>query len=294
MPFLRSLNRFLNLYRYTLKSVFSLGVWLPLLGFVAVSVLALLAFVSEPGERMYALVISYLKVVHQVLSSIGVSPISIEGHSHYPAHYFLLPTHYDWGRFLVGLALEGLALGLAARAFARRFLGGRFSHRLPAFSLSAWGRLIGAWVIMYLVVSVCAYGLSELLQDVLMGSPRRVQFFELGLFVLSTALLAPLAYTIPILGISFEGWNSLRFALGNSWRLFVRFPFTTFLLVFIPSFLFTYPPTWMVSPSSGFAMKLRPEVMVYLLIAVTVGNALLNFFYLGTTVKLLLEESDTF
>ena len=302
MPFLRSLNLFVELYRATFRQLFSFSVWWPLLLFAAGSVLALLGLTNYLNPALYAIYNPFLQMMGSVSAALGIgADVSVQ-FSHYPAHFRLLPGQFEWVKLPVALLFEGIAIALTARGFARRYvasgIGARTSandeKRLPELNLSSWLRIASIWLFIYLLISVVAYTLPHVFDTWLHGSPRRGQIFDLGLFTLTSGLIAPFVYAFPLFGTGVSpGADAPGFieALKMSVRLFGRRPLMSLLLVLLPSFLFTYPLTWAVSPSAGFATKLQPELMVYLLVALIVGNMLVNFLYSGAATRLILEET---
>jgi len=302
MPFLRSLNLFVELYRAPLRQFFSFSVWWPLALFAGVSVLALLGLVNYLQPALYAMYHPFLQAMGNMSEALGGGANVTTQFSHYPAHFRLLPGQFEWVKLPVALLFEGVAIAVTARGFARRFA--RFAsdsatapentNRFPRLTVVSWLKIAGVWLLMYVLISAVAYSLPHLFDTWLSGSPRRAQLFDLGLFTLTTALIAPFVYAFPLFGIGARSDGTspgFMDALRMSLTLFGRHPIMSLLLVLAPSFLFTYPLIWAVSPSAGFATKLQPELMVYLLIALIGGNMLVNFLFSGAATRLIYEET---
>ncbi len=299
MPFLRSLNRFTGLFQFALRHLFSIGVWWPLFAFASLTgvVLIGLSYYTEPV--LYSILNPYLQAMGKFTAQIGISPDFSTQFSHYPAHFRLLAGQFEWVKLPIALLLEGIAIALTARAFARRLLsqgaaGGR-ARTLPQFSFASWMKIVLIWLAIYLLISAAAYSMTILLSSWLNGSPRRAQALDLGLFTLTNIIITPFVYVFPLFGIGTSKEHrlpSLIEALSRSWSLFKSYPITSLLIVLLPSLIFVYPLTWAVSPSSGFASKLQPEFTMFLLLGLVAGNFLVNFLYAGATAKLILEESS--
>ncbi|MBN4057091.1 hypothetical protein JYU19_02145 [bacterium AH-315-J21] len=297
MPFLRSLNKFADLYRFIFKNIFSLGVWWPLLLLAGCSVIVLIGLVNYTEPALYAIVNPFLKAVGSMTSVLGISPDFSEQFSHYPGHFRLLAIQFEWAKLPVALLLEGLTIMLAARAFARRSLGRTGNSDvalLPHLDFVTWMRIVFVWFVIYLLIVSIAYSLPSLFETWLYASPRRAQIFDIGLFTVTNILIAPFVYAFPLFGVGVDSKHnspSITGALKRSVQLFRMYPFISVFIVLLPSFLLVYPLTWAVSPSAGFAAKLQPELMAYLLGGLIVGNMLVNLFYAGAAAKLILDEN---
>ncbi len=299
MPFLRSLNRFTGLFQFALRHVFSIGVWWPLLIFSGMTAVVLLGLSYYTEPALYAILNPYLQAMGKFTAQLGISPDFSSQFSHYPAHFRLLAGQFEWTKLPVALLLEGVAIALTARAFANRLLNsGPLSDRhvvLPQFGFGAWMKIVLIWFLIYLLISAAAYSVTSMLGPWLNGSPRRAQAMDLALFTLTNIIITPFVYVFPLFGIGTDAERrlpSLIEALSRSWGLFKRYPITALSLVLLPSFIFVYPLTWAVSPSSGFASKLQPEFTIFLLLGLVAGNFIVNFLYAGATAKLILEESS--
>ncbi|HSG99966.1 MAG TPA: hypothetical protein VLB27_07955, partial [candidate division Zixibacteria bacterium] len=190
----------------------------------------------------------------------------------------------------IGMFLESLVIGLLARVYARRLSPHDHPVEPGGLGVGQWLKLAAVWLGIYLLVSAVTYLSYDMFSDWLSGSPRRIAAFEFGLFALAHVLLAPFALAMPLLGIAEQGKASLGFALGESLRIFGRHPLLTFVLVLIPAALLTYPLIWAYSPGAGLIYKLKPEVTLYLLLALAIANSLVALLYTGTVTRLALEE----
>lgn len=292
MPFLRSLNHFFGLYRATFRRLLVWRVWSALTLYAALSALVLVALLYYLNPLVYSLMRPYLQGVGSLVAGLGIAPNLLEQFSHYPAHFYLMPSQYEWAKLPLALLFEGLALSFAARAFAESYLGVERNSSFAVSVLGLWLQTAAIWAIMYLIISALSYALPELVAEWLKGSPRRLQVFEFILFSASILAITPLVYAIPSLATATgrDRWTNLGGALLRSLRLFGRYPFSSFLLIYLPALLFAYPLVWAVSPNSGLTVKLKPEMTFVLLLVTIVGNLFWNLLYVGAATRLAIEE----
>ena len=286
MAIILGINRYINLYRATLSQFFHWSIWWPLLVFGGLNILLLYTFTHYPDPVAHAVLQPYLTVMNNLVSALGIADNTVTAFSHYPQLYYLLPTQFEWGRFALGAVLEGLALALCARAFARLYNGG--ASKWPTIGFRLWIVLVGIWLCVYILLSAVTYAIPTIFHEWLMGSPRRMQLFDFGLFCLNLIVYATVAYAIPIVSLRrVRAWEAAKMSV----RLFLRFPVMSFAILFIPSLIFSYPLNWSISGAAGIIGRLQPEVSAYLLGALVVADVVVSYFYVGAVIRLILDET---
>jgi hypothetical protein len=119
------------------------------------------------------------------------------------------------------------------------------------------------------------------------GSPRRELLFELGFLPLIYTIVLSFCFSI-IPSIALFGDNILK-AIRRSVRILFRRPLTVFLLS-----LFVLILPVLISAATGRAdvvvEKFKPELVYWLLVVGLGVDVLVNFFWMGSAVGLLIEE----
>lgn len=276
MGIVSGINRFVRLWIDSLKQLGSGKIWLLLLALFGINWLVLYAHYDFLSPMFYGIISLWT-------SLFGEQPAG--GFTHYPGHFLLLPYFFGWAKTVVSVIIEGVVLGLVALYFYRRYLraegesAGRFTGRLAA-------KLIGAWLLFNILILATGQLLPTIFESVLVGSPRRQAAFTFGLMPLVfIVLLALFLYVIPAL-IVFR--DSLFGAFGRSLRIFVRNPFTSFflalLIMLLPlGFSLLNDPQTIVS-------KFNPELVYWLLFGGLIADLFANYFWMGTTTRLLVSE----
>jgi len=279
----QNVNRLFGLYAIAWRQIRRVSYWWPLLLLITVSGVALTLFGNYTSAFPYAILTPYLRLMNALVESLGIAPNTLTGFSHYPQLFMLLPTQFEWGRVLIGVVFEGAVIALTARAIAR----GSAAPVSGRFGATRWIVCAGLWFVTYALLSAVTYTLPEWFAGWHTGSPRRTLALEFALFAANIAILAPLAYAIPLVGL--RDYGPVR-AILASLRMFWRHRATTFFLLFLPSLAFTYPLTVAISPSAGLTTRLQPEIVVWLLAALIIMNALVTFIYVAGVTQLTRES----
>lgn len=276
MGIVSGINRFIRLWIDTLKQVGAGKIWLALIALFGINWLVLYAHYDFLSPLFYNVVTAWT-------SLFGEQPAG--GFTHYPGHFLLLPYFFGWAKTLVSVLIEGIVLGLVAMLFYRRYLdadgegAGRFTGGLML-------KLVGAWLIFNVLVLAAGQLLPSLFEPFLAGSPRRQAAFSYGLMPLVFVVLLTLfLYVIPSL-IVFR--DSLFGAFGRSLRIFMRNPFTSFflaLLILILPLAFS-----LLNSPETIVSKFNPELVYWMLLGGLVADLLANYFWMGTTTRLLVSE----
>ncbi|MDF1543900.1 MAG: hypothetical protein P1R58_02220 [bacterium] len=279
MSALASVNRFIGLFVDSLARLFSGRIWALLAGYFVVQAFLLYAFYDFTSPLFYA-------PVRWWISLFGDQ--AAIGFTHYPGQFRLLPYFSGWAKFYVGLLLEGLVLGLVARQFALYFVGEeRLPENRPKVSAKLWLNLSLGWLVINGLIVIAATLLPDLLQNQIMGHPRRELLFEFlllpSLFVVITALFL---FVIPIQIV--QGIGFLR-AVSRSFRLFLENPINT---LFMSGLILSGPilVSFVTSRPSVIVERFRPEMVFWVLLAGLAMEMVANFLWMGSTVKFLSDE----
>jgi hypothetical protein len=286
MSVVNNINLFISVIFETIRRVGWGRIWLLLLGYFGLQFLVLLAHWKFLSPVFYSPVIAWLHVVNSLpefLLAPGAAPLF----THYPDHYIVLPTIYNWGKLAVALLFEGLVMGGAAILFRNAFFLADGDRPLPLRdAFRHWPKLLAVWLILNFVIMAVNIGLPMLLGDLLSSNPRRQLVFEFGLIPLIYAFVLGMFYftfpSIVIMGDSVFG------AIVRSFRVFVRRPFASFfmaLMVLVMPLLMSS----MASRSHDIIQKFQPELVVFLLMAGLFVEMVAYFFWAGTSTKYLLE-----
>jgi hypothetical protein len=279
MSWLDRINQFLTLFSWIPSG--GLGhwrAWLPLLALFFVNWLMLYAhreFVHAP----------FYGILHPWVQLIGGN--NAAAFTHYPQQYFLLPNLFSWAKLLVGVGFEGLMLGLVARALHRTYASGRGSGGGRSV-VSLWGHLIIIWLALNGLNMIVGYLMPSLLAPLING-PRRLLAFSFGLMPFCFTLIFSLfLFAIPSAVANGEG--AFR-SMGRSLRLFGRRPFMCFFvamaILFVPLLLGS-----ILNQPVQVADRFRPELIYWLLVISLACELVANFFWMGTTIRFLVEPED--
>jgi hypothetical protein len=209
---------------------------------------------------------------------------------HYPGHFLHLPYFYGWARLVLSVIFEGLFLGTVAHLFARAFardsldLKGSFGAQVRM-----WGHLVLAGVVLHGFLTAAFMWLPELFAPWLYGSPRMTLGFQLVVLpAVYVVILALFFYTIPSIALY---RLPVHRGIWRSLKLVIRRPLTSLFL----SFAVVIVPVMvaaLVSRPDMIVRELRPEVIFWLLAAGLAADLVSNFFWMGTSTRLLLAEES--
>ncbi|HWR81922.1 MAG TPA: hypothetical protein VN285_01320 [Candidatus Deferrimicrobium sp.] len=274
-----SINRFIGLFIETSKQFGRWRIWLVLLGLFFLNWLTLYAHLKFYSPLLYGPMHLWTSLFDDVQAT---------GFTHYPDHYLLLPHFFGWAKFWLGLLAEGAVLGAVALMFYDGYQRSSADRRFSARAvLSSWIHLVAAWLIINGLIMVANLWLPEILQSWLAFSPRRIKAFRFGLLPLVyIVILAVFFYTIPRVAAFRE---NIITALKRSLWLFLRNPITTFCLSFIVLVVPAYVAV-LSGQSADIVTKFKPELVYWLLLGGLLVDVLVSFFWMGTAVRLLVDE----
>jgi hypothetical protein len=208
---------------------------------------------------------------------------------HYPNNLFVLRGALGQADLPLSLLLGPLTLGAAAVAFAA-FYAGRRERLGTAF------RWAGASYLPLLCVvaltTVLAQGAARLplalwghLAD---DSPNRFRLVRLATVAVVLAIQSLFVYAIPSIA---AGRTRLAPAVAGSFRLALRQPVTTYLVVAVPA-AFELLPAWLARKSDVIAMRLSPEFLMVVMLVWVAVILLANYAVVGAATRLYVHSTE--
>jgi hypothetical protein len=274
------LNWMTEIYLTVLKSFVKIKLWLPFFLYAVMQFLLL------------AVCVSY---VNPILHSILVPLVSLLGEgkndffSHYPGLYLMLPTVFQWGKLILGVIFEGLAAGATAVLFMRLYRPEDGKERIALrTAFSKWPQLLITWTIITAVLIVINLLLPKIFSGLLLGSPRRINMFDIFMRIFTIFIYAIFVYAVPAIIV---GSKSIWGAFKLSFSFFGRFPIFSFFLIFIP-YLLIWPISYLSANADSIVSKFSPELVFYILLAGIVVDMIVNFVVTGAIVKILIDEKS--
>ena len=210
------------------------------------------------------------------------------GFTHYPGHFLTLPYFFGWAKFYAGILVEGAVLGAVALMFYYSYIrGAEKEEKTVSNIVYMWFQLILAWLVINGIILLVNVKLPELLHNVLFGSPRRIFVFtnmvQPFLYVLTVAFSF---FAIPLIAL-----RQVSFARGllESLKIFLKHPIMSFFLaltvMLIPLLL-----NLIAGQQDTIVAKFRPELIYWLLFFGLLVDMVVNFFWMGTAVRYIIEE----
>jgi len=281
MSIVLGINRLIGLFIDSLKQLGKGRILLWLLLYFVIDLLILEAHYYFTSPMLYGIMSAWTSLFPEQ---------QVTGFSHYPGHFIMLPYFFEWGKLAVGLIVEGMLLGAAAILFYESYVDvpkeDRFKFR---DILPSWIHLIIAYLIMNGFLVAISYIVPGLFSDWLAASPRRILFFNWivmpGIYIIIVSLFF---YMIPSIAVYRD--NVLQ-ALGRSLKTFLKNPITTFVMVFI-----ILAGSIIISNILSNPVKLvdnfKPEIVYWVLLGGLIVEFFMHFFWMGTTVRLLVDEEE--
>lgn len=279
MGFLASINRYIGLMIDAIKQVARGRVWLILGAYLVVQWLLLYSHYQFTSPLFHSFIDFWTRLWNESMAS---------AFSHYPGHFLFLPYFFGWAKFLLGILVEGLVLGLVARQFWLAMAGDREGGlKLPRMSLFMWLQLMGGWLLINGLILAIGNYLPGQIIPLLDDSPRRILAFELVVLpFIDMILFAFLFYLIPAIAVF--GDNLFK-ALGRSVRMFLSSPFLTILLagtVLVGPVLISFAS----GRSNEIIEKFHPELVYWLLFVGLIVDLLANFLWMSSSVRQLSDD----
>ncbi len=279
MGLVDTINLFFTLLLDTLRQLGRWRIWLLLGLYFALLVTVLYAHYAFLLPIFYPVVKAWVQLV---ASPLGLNP---EPFFHYPGHFYFLGQYFGWAKLLIGIFVEGIILGTLAMLFVDVFSENGDSRLSDAFRRARplWLQLAIAWIVLNALTTVLGLVIPDLIQNKLY-SPKRVFIFSALLMPgFLTLVIAPFFYSIAAVAV--KRVNALS-AIGLSFRLFFRKPFTTLVFTvlvvsgpMIISIINTY--------SDRVVSTFRPELMYWIILGGLVIEMVANFLWIGIAARYL-------
>lgn len=278
MGFLGNINLFISLVIDGFKQFGRGKAWLVLFGYFLISWWLLYFHTGVDSPVLSGSVLGWAYLFDAQRAEIF---------SHYPAHYILLPYFFGWAKFILGIFIEGLVLGLAtiyiydAQSGTKTLSKGSF--------VSRWISMSAGWLILNGLIMIVSLQLPPLAQNWTHGSPRRELFFEFGVMGFVFIVIMTLFMMI-IPSVAIKGENVLK-AFMRSLRIFRKMPLTLFLysifLLFIPIII-----SGIGGRSAEIVKKFHPEFVYWILFIGLIVNIFVGFFWSAAAARIMTDESD--
>ncbi len=281
MSIVDSINRLFSLFLDTFRQIPRGKIWVWLLIYFLIDWLVLYVLYDFTSPVFYGIV--------KLWTSLFSEQQAV-GFSHYPGHFILLPHFYDWAKLAVGVIFEGLFLGAAALLFYENYVRidpeDKFSFKTL---MPSWIHLILAFIIVNAVLVGINLVAPMFLREWLAGSPRRILLFEWvlmpGIFTFVLALFFFMFASVVIYR------DNVIQALSRSLRVFIHNPVTTYILagmvIAMPIIIAN-----VTSNTTKLVQNFTPEIIYWLLVLGLVIDIIVHFIWMGTSVRLLVEEEE--
>jgi hypothetical protein len=280
MIFLNKLNRLLELYTFGLRYLLRPKNWWPFFVYFLLQLILLLILVNFANRYIY----SWLEPVIGLL--IGSEQAG--AFSHYPGLYLFLPFIFQILKLIPGVIFEAVAVGLTVVLFIESYHGTSETGYRYSDVYSRWLQLVLTWVPITAILFAINWFAPQILKPLLVGSPRRMMIFEIGLPLFTVFVYALFVYAVPAVIVYRINFIA---ALGKSLKLFVRQPlFTIFLTLIanvIPAVLY-----YLVGKSNVIVADFAPELVSYLLFVTIIIDMIIYIIFIGALTRFLIEEKE--
>jgi hypothetical protein len=208
---------------------------------------------------------------------------------HYPNNLFALRPALGQADLPLSMLLGPLTLGAAAVVFAA-FYAGRRERLGTAF------RWAGVSYLPLLSVAVLTTALAQgaarlplaLWGGLAEDSPTRFRLVRFGTVAAVLALQSLFVYVIPSIA---AGRMRLGPAVAGSFRLALRQPVTTYLIVAVPAAL-ELLPAWLARKSDVIAVRLAPEFLAVVMLVWIAVILLANYAVVGAATRLFVHSTE--
>jgi len=275
---LQGVNTYIGIFADTFKYFNRGKAWLWLLVIFVVEGIILQAHYKFYSPLFYWIMSPWINLDQQTAT----------GFIHYPGHFLLLPLYFGKAKFIIGSFFEGAVLGAVALIFYRHSTGSTDTFRSRGLQLfMRWFQLCFAWFIINGLFFLVNLLLPQLFGSFLINSPRRMSVFNnVFLPFIFVLIMSMFYFMIPYIAIYRA--NVFK-AIKNSFLLFFRNPFICFFaaltILIIPVIL-----SILLSNQVTIVNKFNPELVYYLLLLGLFFDLLVNFFWVGTAVRYLIEK----
>lgn len=280
MVFLNQLNRLLELYTFGLRYLLRLKNWWPFFVYFLLQFILLLVLVNFTNRYIF----SWLEPVIGLL--IGSEQAG--AFSHYPGLYLFLPYIFQILKLIPGIVFEAVAVGLTVVLFIESYHGTSETGYRYADVYSRWLQLVLTWVPITAILFAINWFAPRILEPLLVGSPRRMMIFEVGLPLVTVAVYALFVYAVPAVIVYRTNFIA---AFGKSLKFFARQPIFTFFLALIANVI----PTvlyYLVGKSDFIIADFAPELVFYLLFITIIIDMVIYIIFIGAVTRFLIEEKE--
>ncbi len=279
MSLVDGINRFIALYVDTLKQIGRGKIWGLLFLYFIFDWLILYAHYDFFSPIFYGLVNPWVHLVNGRYAT---------GFTHYPGHFLTLPYFFGWAKFYAGILVEGAVLGAVAMMFYYSYVrSAEKEEKTFGGVVYVWLQLVLAWLVINGIILIVNVKLPVMLHTLLTGSPRRIFVF--------TNMVQPFLYVLTVafffFSIPYVVVHQVSFARGllESLKIFLKRPFMSFFLsltvMLVPLIL-----NLVINQEDAIVSKFRPELIYWLLVIGLVVDMFVNFLWMGTATRYLLEE----
>lgn len=286
MKLLDKVNQVIRVGLETTGQLANGRIWLILIPYYGLLAMCLWSLANVTESALYGAVTGWVGFVAMFLGLFG-RVVPVDQFQHYPAHFLLIPELFGWSKLLIGLLIESLVLSGAALLFARAFLSNELAGNRSL--VTRWPQLTVLWLMTNLLYILAGLFLPELFAPLLTGFTRRQLLFDfVGLPIVYVLILAPFYFALPSAAIF--GYSPAK-AIGRSVGMFLRRPLTS---LFFAGLILAGPAVIaaIVNRAPAIIEQYRPELIVTLLLGGIAVELLSSFFWMGSAVRFLADETD--
>ena len=280
MSAILKINNFIAAFIDALKSVFYVRLWTPFFIFFLISI-AFAYMILNPFAGPWSGFIIW----------IGTNSLAggSEAFTHYPQHLLFSPTVHSHLNLVLSVLIDSLLTGTAFVIFAGFYRAKRISFAEAisrAFASYHW--LVLASVVIYAVLYLVQLLIPKIFMQMLIGNPRWMFSFIVGLKMFLFLVFSPLVYIIPYIVLQNKSFFS---ALVSSIRFFLKNIFTTFFAIFITQ-LIVLPFSLSLDYSGWIAEKFSPETIAVILYIEIFAAMIASFLLTAMLTRFFIEYNE--
>ncbi len=280
MTVIDGINRFFALFVDAFKQFGRWRVWLLLAAYFGLVTLILYAHYDFTSPLFSGIITWWTGLVNDQYAA---------GFTHYPGHFIVMPYFFGIARYVIAFLLEGAVLGIAALWLFRSIAGlgaGDAEARYGRFWRDL-GHLVAIWVLLNGLFYLIDVLPMTLFRDELYGYRRRLLALDFVVKPGAMAVVMALLY-YSFASVVMYGDNALqalRRSLTTAWHNPLTSLFLAGIMLVVPSVLWG-----IISRSSTIVDMFTPELVFWLLLLSIVAEMVVYFFWMSTSVLLLLDE----
>lgn len=212
---------------------------------------------------------------------------------HYPSFFFVLAPLYNQINIVLSGLLGIVIIGMATHIFAVNFrkdsstLGQALKNTMPKY-----GVLFVIWILESALTLAMIIGVPQILNKLLQPEYSMSRLIELGGLLLGIGISSIFAYTTAL--IILDRQKLIR-SISQTFLIFKKNAFTTFLLIAVPTFLY-FPISYLSRKTDVLISKFSPEIIAVLLGTGIFISLLLSYFQIGSITRfyLLINEKKKY